>query len=83
MHAAVLCIKAFRAHIYTCTHPPHSHPGCHCHLSVLAQDRKSRHCGKGLRVVERSIFSDRQVFVRAMHSAGTMEDFEVSVYNTM
>lgn len=24
-----------------------------------------------------------QVFVRAMHSTKTMEDFEVSVYNTM
>lgn len=52
-------------------------------VSRMAEDRKSRHCGKGLRVVERSIFSDRQVFVRAMHSAGTMEDFEVSVYNTI
>jgi deoxycitidine kinase len=47
------------------------------------QDRKTRGTDKALRVLERSIFSDRQVFVRAMHSAGTMEDFEVSVYNEM
>ena len=47
------------------------------------QDRATRAAGKPLRVLERSIFADRQVFVRAMHEAGTMEDFEVSVYNQM
>lgn len=47
------------------------------------QDKRTRPLSKGLRVLERSIFSDRQVFVRAMHRAGTMEDFEVAVYNDM
>jgi hypothetical protein len=53
------------------------------HPLPCPQDRKTRGTDKALRVLERSIFSDRQVFVRAMHSAGTMEDFEVSVYNEM
>lgn len=90
------------------------------------QDKRTRNAdGKHLRVLERSIFSDRQVssgqaaaarcfppvlqprpcmllwlspgahpircpmclpsqvFVRAMHSAGNLEDFEVGVYNEM
>lgn len=50
-------------------------------ISRMEQNRKTRANGKALRVLERSIFSDRQVFVRAMHASGTMEDFEVSVYN--
>ncbi|EFN53091.1 hypothetical protein CHLNCDRAFT_10864, partial [Chlorella variabilis] len=52
-------------------------------MSRMKKDRDTRQAGKDLRVLERSIFSDRQVFVRAMHRAGTMEDFEVSVYNTI
>ncbi|KAL4439473.1 hypothetical protein ABPG77_008802 [Micractinium sp. CCAP 211/92] len=50
-------------------------------ISRMEADLKSRDTAKPLRVLERSIFSDRQVFVRAMHASGTMEDFEVSVYN--
>ncbi|KAL4437299.1 hypothetical protein ABPG75_004438 [Micractinium tetrahymenae] len=50
-------------------------------ISRMEADLKSRATGRPLRVLERSIFSDRQVFVRAMHASGTMEDFEVSVYN--
>ncbi|KAI7842119.1 hypothetical protein COHA_004312 [Chlorella ohadii] len=51
-------------------------------LSRVREDIKSRaRDGKQLRVLERSIFSDRQVFVRAMHKEGKMADFEVSVYN--
>jgi hypothetical protein len=63
------------------TLPSLRHPATRCPLPP--QDRKTRDTNKALRVLERSIFSDRQVFVRAMHSAGTMEDFEVSVYNEM
>lgn len=62
--------------------PPQPSPAPFLVLSSR-QDRDTRQAGKDLRVLERSIFSDRQVFVRAMHRAGTMEDFEVSVYNTM
>ncbi|PSC73614.1 deoxycytidine kinase [Micractinium conductrix] len=50
-------------------------------ISRMEQDRRTRDAKVPLRVLERSIFSDRQVFVRAMHKSGTMEDFEVSVYN--
>ncbi|PRW45341.1 deoxycytidine kinase [Chlorella sorokiniana] len=51
-------------------------------LSRVQEDIKTRASeGKHLRVLERSIFSDRQVFVRAMHREGKMADFEVSVYN--
>jgi deoxyadenosine/deoxycytidine kinase len=35
-----------------------------------------------MRVLERSIFSDRMVFVRAMHEAGHMGDLELSVYDS-
>lgn len=105
-------------------------------MSRMKKDRSTRDAeGKGLRVLERSIFSDRQVsaavlllcycpcprrraatcsaitarlasgarrcrrptpararsrcstppqvFVRAMHDEGAMEDFEVQVYNDM
>jgi hypothetical protein len=39
-------------------------------LTRMAKDRESRASHKPVRVLERSIFSDRMVFVRAMHEAG-------------
>eukprot|EP00191_Tetraselmis_sp_GSL018_P003187 CAMPEP_0177603086 /NCGR_PEP_ID=MMETSP0419_2-20121207/15296_1 /TAXON_ID=582737 /ORGANISM="Tetraselmis sp., Strain GSL018" /LENGTH=483 /DNA_ID=CAMNT_0019096777 /DNA_START=206 /DNA_END=1657 /DNA_ORIENTATION=+ len=38
--------------------------------------------GKTLRLLERSVFSDRMVFVRAVHEAKCMSDAELSVYDS-
>lgn len=51
-------------------------------LTRMQKDRLARASSKPLRVLERSIFSDRMVFVRAMHEAGFMGDLELSVYDS-
>jgi len=51
-------------------------------LTRMQKDREARASSKPLRVLERSIFSDRMVFVRAMHDAGFMGDLELSVYDS-
>lgn len=57
---------------------PHRRPASR----PVLQDRNSRSGLKPLRVLERSIFSDRMVFVRAMHESGFMQDLEVSIYDS-
>ncbi|KAK2078368.1 hypothetical protein QBZ16_003208 [Prototheca wickerhamii] len=52
------------------------------HYVLLTRMQKARTGQKPLRVLERSIFSDRMVFVRAMHESGFMQDLEVSVYDS-
>ena len=37
---------------------------------------------EGLRLLERSVWSDRMVFVRAVHNSDWMSDLELSVYNS-
>lgn len=51
-------------------------------LTRMEKDRASRTSTKPIRILERSIFSDRMVFVRAMHEAGFMGDLELSVYDS-
>lgn len=51
-------------------------------LTRMEKDRKARASLKPLRVLERSIFSDRLVFVRAMHEAGFMGDLELRLYDS-
>jgi deoxyadenosine/deoxycytidine kinase len=51
-------------------------------LTRMQKDRLSRSSSKPLKVLERSIFSDRMVFVRAMHEAGFIQDLELSVYDS-
>jgi len=51
-------------------------------LTRMEKDRAARASAKPLHVLERSIFSDRMVFVRAMHDAGFMGDLELSVYDS-
>lgn len=51
-------------------------------LTRMEKDRAARSSSKPLRVLERSIFSDRMVFVRAMYEAGYMGDLEMSVYDS-
>lgn len=51
-------------------------------LTRMEKDRRARSSLKPLRVLERSIFSDRLVFVRAMHEAGYMGDLELRLYDS-
>ena len=51
-------------------------------LTRMQKDRLARSSSKPIRVLERSIFSDRMVFVRAMHEAGYLGDLELSVYDS-
>ncbi len=57
-------------------------PGAHSPSAVSLQERGTRAGSSPLRVLERSIFSDRMVFVRAMHEAGAMEDWELELYDS-
>jgi deoxyadenosine/deoxycytidine kinase len=51
-------------------------------LTGMQKDRKARSSSKPLQILERSIFSDRMVFVRAMHEAGFLGDLELSIYDS-
>lgn len=51
-------------------------------LTRMQKDRKARSSNKPLQILERSIFSDRMVFVRAMHEAGFLGDLELSIYDS-
>jgi deoxyadenosine/deoxycytidine kinase len=51
-------------------------------LTRMQKDRNARSSVKPLQILERSIFSDRMVFVRAMHEAGFLGDLELSIYDS-
>lgn len=51
-------------------------------LPPRRQERESAATTKPLRLLERSVFSDRMVFVRAVHEAKWMDDLELSVYDS-
>jgi deoxyadenosine/deoxycytidine kinase len=51
-------------------------------LTRMQKDRDARSSAKPLQILERSIFSDRMVFVRAMHEAGFLGDLELSIYDS-
>ena len=44
--------------------------------------RESEDCGASLRLLERSVFSDRMVFVRAAHEAKWLSEMELSIYES-
>lgn len=46
------------------------------------QERESSGGIKPLRLMERSVFSDRMVFVRAVHEANWMNEMEISIYDS-
>jgi deoxyadenosine/deoxycytidine kinase len=46
------------------------------------QERESANGVKPLRLMERSVFSDRMVFVRAVHEAKWMSEMEISIYDS-
>ncbi|KAH7568213.1 hypothetical protein JRO89_XS07G0262000 [Xanthoceras sorbifolium] len=53
---------------------------CLCHK--VMQERDSSAGIKPLRLMERSVFSDRMVFVRAVHEAKYMNEMEISIYDS-
>ena len=52
-------------------------------LAYLLQEMDSSSTSYPVRLMERSIFSDRLVFVRAVYDNGWMGDVEVAVYDSM
>ena len=49
---------------------------------MLMQERESAGSLKPLRLMERSVFSDRMVFVRAVHEAKWINGMELSIYDS-
>ena len=48
----------------------------------MMQERESAAGASPLRLLERSVFSDRMVFVRAVHEARWMSDMELDIYDS-
>jgi deoxyadenosine/deoxycytidine kinase len=48
----------------------------------LLQERDSAAADTGVRLMERSVFSDRMVFVRTVQESGWMGDVELAVYDS-
>ncbi|XP_028796991.1 uncharacterized protein LOC114752402 [Neltuma alba] len=51
-------------------------------VTRVMQERESSGGMKPLRLMERSVFSDRMVFVRAVHEAKWMNEMEISIYDS-
>eukprot|EP00850_Spirogloea_muscicola_P008875 SM000048S16587 [mRNA] locus=s48:664225:666559:+ [translate_table: standard] len=51
-------------------------------VTRMMQEKDSRGGKKPLRLMERSVFSDRMVFVRAVHEAKWMSEMELSIYDS-
>ncbi|KAM5574910.1 hypothetical protein ABKV19_014053 [Rosa sericea] len=51
-------------------------------VTRVMQERESSGSIKPLRLMERSVFSDRMVFVRAVHEAKWMNEMEISIYDS-
>lgn len=51
-------------------------------VTRLMQEKESSNGVKPLRLMERSVFSDRMVFVRAVHEANWMNEMEISIYDS-
>ncbi|XP_050377138.1 uncharacterized protein LOC126794456 [Argentina anserina] len=51
-------------------------------VTRVMQERASSGSIKPLRLMERSVFSDRMVFVRAVHEAKWMNEMEISIYDS-
>ncbi|XP_075496538.1 uncharacterized protein LOC142533596 [Primulina tabacum] len=51
-------------------------------VTRVMQEKESSGGIKPLRLMERSVFSDRMVFVRAVHEAKWMNEMEISIYDS-
>lgn len=50
--------------------------------SCTAQERSSYGATRVARLLERSVFSDRMVFVRAVHAMQQLDDKELAIYDS-
>lgn len=50
--------------------------------AVYLQERETQLGDRPFRLLERSVFSDRMVFVRAVHQARWMSDLELNIYDS-
>ncbi|KAK9851908.1 hypothetical protein WJX84_009907 [Apatococcus fuscideae] len=50
-------------------------------MTRVMQEKESNRAPEPMRLMERSVFSDRMVFVKAVHEAQWMNDMELSVYD--
>lgn len=48
----------------------------------MPKAKDSEGCAAPLRLLERSVFSDRMVFVRAVHEARWLSEMELSIYDS-
>jgi deoxyadenosine/deoxycytidine kinase len=51
-------------------------------LPLLLQEKETQVGIRPFRLLERSVFSDRMVFVRAVHEAKWMSDLELNIYDS-
>jgi len=51
-------------------------------LLLLLHERETQLGARPFRLLERSVFSDRMVFVRAVHEAKWMSDLELNIYDS-
>eukprot|EP00271_Cylindrocystis_brebissonii_P018611 TRINITY_DN5365_c0_g3_i1.p1 TRINITY_DN5365_c0_g3~~TRINITY_DN5365_c0_g3_i1.p1 ORF type:complete len:932 (+),score=112.73 TRINITY_DN5365_c0_g3_i1:202-2997(+) len=51
-------------------------------VTRMMQERDSKQGARPLRLMERSVFSDRMVFVRAVHEAKWMDNMELCIYDS-
>ncbi|KAG2485437.1 hypothetical protein HYH03_015816 [Edaphochlamys debaryana] len=50
-------------------------------LTRVMQERETYGCSRKARILERSVFSDRMVFVRAVHASKDLADHELAIYD--
>ena len=50
--------------------------------SLALQEKETQQGERPFRLLERSVFSDRMVFVRAVHESKYMSDLELNIYDS-
>ena len=51
-------------------------------MTRYLQEKESRSTCSSVRIMERSVFSDRMIFVESVHDEGWMSDLELSLFNS-
>eukprot|EP00892_Ulva_mutabilis_P000589 jgi/Ulvmu1/10530/UM064_0068.1 len=51
-------------------------------ITRMQQEKQSRDSGAALRLIERSVFCDRMVFVRAVHALKQLNEVELEIYDS-
>lgn len=63
------------------------HRTCEVHIAhvtmhTAVQEKETQSGDRPFRLLERSVFSDRMVFVRAVHEKSWMSDLELNIYDS-